>query len=131
MSAQKFLLLVEDEVLVSDLLAEALIDAGFEVLVAADGTRAIRDLEEDTSRFQCVITDIRLPPGPDGWEMGHRARELDHSIAIIYISGDSAVDWASKGVPNSVMLTKPFAAAQLVTAVSTLLNEADKRNALS
>jgi hypothetical protein len=38
------------------------------------------------------------------------------------MSGASAVDWPSKGVPNSIMLAKPFAPAQLVTAVSNLLN---------
>jgi hypothetical protein len=39
-----------------------------------------------------------------------------------YLSGDSAEDWTSKGVPHSIMLPKPFAPAQLVTAVSQLLN---------
>jgi hypothetical protein len=38
------------------------------------------------------------------------------------MSGVHADEWASKGVPNSVMLAKPFAPAQLVTAVSQLLN---------
>ena len=38
------------------------------------------------------------------------------------MSGAHADEWASKGVPNSIMLAKPFAAAQLVTAVSQLLN---------
>ena len=38
------------------------------------------------------------------------------------MSGAHAADWASKGVPNSIMLEKPFAPAQLVTAVATLLN---------
>jgi hypothetical protein len=38
------------------------------------------------------------------------------------MSGDSAGDWAANGVPNSIMLNKPFAPAQLVTAVSQLLN---------
>jgi hypothetical protein len=38
------------------------------------------------------------------------------------MSGKDADDWASKGVPNSIMLAKPFAPAQLVTAVSQLLN---------
>jgi hypothetical protein len=40
------------------------------------------------------------------------------------MSGSNAEDWASKGVPHSVMLAKPFAPAQLVTAVSQLLNAA-------
>ena len=41
---------------------------------------------------------------------------------VIYMSGDSAEDWSSQGVPNSIMLSKPFAPAQLVTAVSQVLN---------
>jgi hypothetical protein len=41
------------------------------------------------------------------------------------MSGDSAPEWTSKGVPNSIMVAKPFAPAQIITAVSTLLNQAD------
>ncbi|MGA8898788.1 MAG: response regulator, partial [Bradyrhizobium sp.] len=40
------------------------------------------------------------------------------------MSGRDADDWAAKGVPNSIMLAKPFAPAQLVNAVSQLLNDA-------
>ena len=45
-------------------------------------------------------------------------------MPVIYMTGTHAEDWASKGVPNSVLLTKPFAPAQLVTALSNLLNAA-------
>ena len=74
-----------------------------------------------------MITDIRLGKGPSGWEVGHRAREIVSGIPVIYISGDSAHDWSAKGVPNSVMVPKPFVAAQIITAISTLLNEVDPR----
>ena len=37
------------------------------------------------------------------------------------MTGDSAADWSAEGVPNSVMLQKPFAEAQLLTAMGTLL----------
>jgi hypothetical protein len=40
------------------------------------------------------------------------------------MTGAAADQWASHGVPNSILLTKPFAPAQLVTAVSQLLNSA-------
>jgi hypothetical protein len=39
------------------------------------------------------------------------------------MSGDSAGDHTSQGVPDSIMVQKPFAAAQIVTAVSTLINK--------
>ena len=43
-------------------------------------------------------------------------------MPVIYMTGTHSEQWASKGVPNSVLLAKPFAPAQLVTAISKLLN---------
>ena len=45
-------------------------------------------------------------------------------MPVVYMTGTHGEEWASKGVPNSVLLLKPFAPAQLVTAVSTLLYDA-------
>lgn len=53
-------------------------------------------------------------------QVAKHARELDPEFPVVYMSGDSAADWASKGVPNSIRLSKPFAPAQLVTAVFSL-----------
>ena len=64
----------------------------------------------------------------DGWEVAQQARKIDPEFPIVYISGASAADWPSKGVPNSIMLAKPFAPVQLVTAVSNLLNGATTSN---
>ena len=69
-----------------------------------------------------LVTDINLRGRIDGWEVAQRAREIDPHFPVVYISGASAAEWPSKGVPNSVMLEKPFAPAQLVTAVASLLN---------
>lgn len=68
------------------------------------------------------MPDVRLPD-VDGWEVAHVARELNPSIPVTYLSGDSAVEWSANGVPNSLMLQKPFAMAQLITGVTTLMNE--------
>ena len=38
------------------------------------------------------------------------------------MTGADGHEWASKGVPHSLLMTKPFAPAQAVTAVSHLLN---------
>jgi hypothetical protein len=43
-------------------------------------------------------------------------------LAIVYMTGDSAGEWAARGIPNSILLTTPFAPAQLITAVSQLMN---------
>ena len=119
------LFLVEDDVLIRELLEASLTDAGFEVVEVSCGTTALAEFDTDAARFRAVITDIRLGAGPDGWAVARRARELVPNMPVVYMSGDSSHDWSSKGVPNSLMVAKPFAPAQIITAVSTLLNAAD------
>ena len=58
----------------------------------------------------------------NGWQVAKAAREIDPAFPIVYMTGAAAGDWPSHGVPNSILLEKPFAPAQLVTAVSQLLN---------
>ena len=79
-------------------------------------------LEGRTGNYRALVTDISLRGRIDGWEVAKQAREIDPQFPIVCMSGASADDWAFKGVPNSIMLSKPFAPAQLVTAVSNLLN---------
>jgi len=119
------LLLVEDDASVQGLLSAELAEAGFAVVAVGDGTRALAGLNADAIRFCAVITDIKLGRSPDGWDLGRRARELVSDMPVIYMTGDSSHEWSSKGVPNSVVIAKPFAPAQLVTAISLLINDAD------
>jgi CheY-like chemotaxis protein len=123
------ILLVEDEILIQEILLAQFDDAGFEIVFANDGNQAIAELNADAGRFKAVITDIRLPKGPDGWEVARHAREHVPDMPIVYITGDSTHEWSSKGLPNSVVLLKPFAPLQLSTAVSTLITNADTRRA--
>jgi DNA-binding response OmpR family regulator len=125
MSSSVPLLLVEDEPLIIDVLEFALTDSGYEVSKANSGTQALENIDAYGSRYRAIVTDIKLGRGHDGWAVAKRARELFPRMPIVYMSGDSASEWASKGVPGSVILAKPFAPAQLVTAVSTLVTEAD------
>ena len=73
-------------------------------------------------KYRALVTDIQLRGVMDGWEVAKRAREIDPEFPIVYMTGGNAAEWPSRGVPNSILLTKPFAPAQLVTAVSQLLN---------
>lgn len=118
------LLLVEDEPLIRTMLAEALEDGGYALAEAENGEKAIAELNS-TKGFVGLITDIRLGPGLSGWEVARKARQGAPGIAVVYVTGDSAGDWVAEGVPNSVLLQKPFAGAQVTTAISNLLNAVD------
>lgn len=119
------LLLADDDVLVTDVLAAELAEAGFDVVVAYGGTQALTTLDEDATRFKAVITDINLGNGADGWEVGRRAREFVPDMPVVYVSGDSGSEWSSKGVPNSKIIAKPFALPQLLTTISMLISDTD------
>jgi DNA-binding response OmpR family regulator len=116
-------LVVEDDQLVQGIVEESLTDGGFEVAIASSGENAVELLDTSERKYRALVTDINLNPGKvSGWDVARHAREIDPNFPVVYMSGRDAGDWASKGVPNSVMLAKPFAPAQLVTAVSHLLN---------
>jgi DNA-binding response OmpR family regulator len=119
------ILVVEDEPLILLDVEAALTDAGFEVLTAPDARTAMALLDQKSADIRAVLTDIRLGKGPNGWDVGRYARVGVPAIPVVYMSGDSSGDWMVQGVPHSIMIAKPFAFAQVVTAISTLLNQAD------
>ncbi len=128
MQATILILLVEDEPKIRSLLQEALEDGGYELVVARNGSEAVASLEGRADGLRGLITDIDLGQGPDGWDVARRARELKPEISIVYMSGASVHDWNAHGVPNSTMVAKPFAPAQILTAISALLNTTDSHH---
>lgn len=119
-SNQLICLLVEDEPLILKLLTTQLEDGGFSVVTASDGAVALRMIADHHSDISAMVTDIRMP-GVDGWELARRARDAMPEIPVVYVSGDSASQWDREGVPNSLMLQKPFLGPHLLTALATLL----------
>jgi DNA-binding response OmpR family regulator len=115
-------LVVEDDDAIQTLVEAALTDAGFEPAVAPSGEEAVTLLKGMKNQYRALVTDISLRGKMDGWEVAQQAREINPDFPIVYMSGRNAAEWASKGVPNSIMLEKPFAPAQLVTAIANLLN---------
>ena len=116
------ILVVEDDHAIQSVVKEALTDGGFEPAIAASGEEAVTLLKGGLIKYRALVTDINLRGTMGGWEVAKVAREIDPEFPIIYMTGASADQYASHGVPNSILLTKPFAPAQLVTAVSQLLN---------
>ena len=82
-------------------------------------------LDAEDAKYRAVITDVNLGSAKvTGWQVAKRAREKNSELPIVYMTGGGGHSTrGSMGVPNSVLLTKlTFAAAQVVTAVSQLLN---------
>ena len=116
------ILVVDDDPAIQDVVMDALSEGGFEAAVTQSGEEAVTLLQGASANYRALITDINLLGRFDGWEVAKRARQISPDIPVIYMTGAAAVDWASRGVPNSLLLQKPFAPAQIVTAVAQMLN---------
>lgn len=118
-------LVVEDEELIQDVVEEVLEEGGYRVAKAFSAEYAIQMLKDgEGATFRALVTDVNLGSGQTGWDVAHRARELFPELPVIYTTTANANDWRANGVPNSILITKPFAPAQLVSAVSQLINAA-------
>lgn len=126
---EPIVLLIEDEPLVLLVAQDALQAGGYTVLPVQIASEALTLLNDRISDLAGLVTDIRLPGGSDGWEIARHARELMPNLPVVYTTGDSAADWSSKGVPNSLLIQKPYAGAQLLTAISTVMIKADANRA--
>jgi CheY-like chemotaxis protein len=120
---KQHVLVVEDEALLQQVLQDLLEEAGFAVTVSASGEAAVERLQREEQAYVALVTDIHLSrSGLTGWDVARRARELNAVLPVVYITGAAADDWPSNGVPNSILVAKPFVPAQIITAVSQLLN---------
>jgi CheY-like chemotaxis protein len=118
-------LLVEDEPLVLLVAQDVLEAGGYTVLPVQHPSEALKVIDSRIGELSGLVTDVRLPGGADGWEIARRARELKADLPVVYTTGDSAMEWPVLGVPNSVLIQKPYAPAQLLTAISTLMTNVD------
>ncbi len=116
------ILIVEDDPDLQGIVEDALAEGGFETAIAPSAEEAITLLKGKVKPYRVLVTDINLKGHMNGWEVAKQARLIDPSFPVVYTTGAAAGQWPVYGVPNSVLLEKPFAPAQLVTAVSQLLN---------
>ena len=115
------ILIVEDDTLIQMDLEHALHDGGYATITDVSGETAMAKLETEP-KVRALITDINLKNEASGWDVARRARELFPDLPVIYVTSVAADEWTSQGVPKSLLIQKPFAPAQITTAVSQLLN---------
>lgn len=122
MTELPLILVIEDEYLTCKDVEAALADGGFATEAVFSGEEALTLFMGGVRNYRALVTDVRLGGNLTGWDVAKRIREKEPAFPDIYMTGHAADQWASHGVPNSVLISKPFALAQLVTAVSNLLN---------
>jgi len=109
-------LVVEDDQVIGSVLEDALTDGGFQSSIASSGEVALTLLGK--GKYDFLVLDIKLgKDGIRGWHVARRARAINPGLPVIYMSGAAGEEWEVYGVAKSVILTKPFAPAQLISAI--------------
>lgn len=104
-TARRVILVVEDEALVRDLIAQALRDAGWEVLESHTAEAAIGYLLEGRA-VDVVFTDIQLAGSLSGWDLADECKAVCPEAAVLYTSGNAAD--RSRRVEGSLFFDKPY-----------------------
>jgi CheY-like chemotaxis protein len=112
-------LVVDDDALMRELLAEWLSEAGYRVRQAENGANALRMLRSRPAAL--LITDMDMP-GRDGAQTLDDARRMLPGLAVIAISGgarDASQNWAATALKLGAAkaLAKPFERHDLLAAV--------------
>jgi len=122
MSESVCVFVVDDDPLIAMTIEHALEEAGFEFRSAGSAAEMAVLFERHGETCRALITDVNLGEATNGWDVARDARQRFPNLPVVYVTGDSAHEWTVQGVPNSILVGKPFVAAQLITAVATLLN---------
>jgi len=116
MTAPASLLIVDDDEVFRERLAQALRQRGQDVVTAADGDEAIRAAEK--GRLQAAVVDLRMP-GMTGTELLPKLLRLHPKLRVVVLTGygsiASAVEAMRLGAHNYV--SKPADADDVLAAV--------------
>ncbi len=115
-------LLVEDEPMISSLVADELSEHGFAVHEVATGDAALRYINSGET-VDILFTDVNLPGGIDGTELAIRVRGIRPELPIVYAAGRYSALGLGKMVPRSVFVPKPYRPAEVCTLLARLTDD--------
>lgn len=114
------MLLVEDDIKISDFVITGLKQAGYAVDHAPDGIDGMH--LATTERYDIIVLDIMLP-GIDGLTIIEKMRKSDIKVPVIVLSARRSTDDRVKGLYTGAddYLTKPFSFSELLARIQALL----------
>ena len=119
------ILVVEDELKTGDYLRQGLMEAGFIVDLLRNGEDGLYAALSEA--YDLAILDVMLP-GMDGWSVLKGIRNSGRELPVLFLTARDEVDDRVRGLELGAddYLVKPFAFAELLARVRTLLRRGAK-----
>jgi len=122
------ILIVDDEEIIRDSLAEWMTDAGYEATVAPDGKEAlaiIRKNEDgpEEEQFDVVLADLKMPE-MDGMELMRHIKEINPNLAVIIMTAFGTIASAIESIKSGAydFLEKPFCPERVEVIIKNALS---------
>jgi two-component system chemotaxis response regulator CheY len=115
-----FVLVVEDDESLREVMSWTLSDSGFEVAAVENGAEALAFVTANPPKL--ILLDMRMPV-MDGWEFARRYRSSPgpHAPIVVVTAAADARGLAAQIEANG-FLEKPFDVEELITIVQSYLN---------
>jgi len=116
------LLLLEDDLILQEIIAEYLLEQGYIVDAYLDGEKALDAVM--TQQYDMLLLDVNVPE-IDGFELLGYLREIKNNIPVIFITSLSGIKSLKKGFELGAndYLKKPFELAELCIRIEHHLQE--------
>ncbi len=120
------ILVIDDEEVIRSLIVEILETAGHDATGAESAERALELL--DAGEFDLVVSDV-IMPGLSGLELLELVESRSASLPVVLVTGASTYETLSQALTRGAagLVTKPFAHADLQSAVADALERATRR----
>ena len=114
------ILLLEDDINLSETIEEYLEDEGYEVVSAYDGISAEDIIYE--KKFDILLLDVNVP-GINGFELLKKVRDNGDETPAIFITSLNSTDDLSSGYESGCddYIRKPFELKELLLRIKTIL----------
>ncbi|WP_108670282.1 response regulator transcription factor [Peribacillus acanthi] len=120
---QHTILVVDDDIYITEMIQLYLVKKGFHVLSAHNGIEALNLIQ--SHNIHCMILDIMLPH-MDGWQVCEKARQKsDIPILMLSAKGESEDKVQGLTLGADDYLVKPFDPNELIARVISLLRRAN------
>jgi PAS domain S-box-containing protein len=121
---RKIVLLVDDDEAVRGAAVGMLDSLGYDVLVASNGQDAL-NLLASSDNIDVLLTDVMMPDGMSGAELGEKARRRRPNVKILFASGyfEGALVRDGNLLASTDFLVKPYRKKDLERKLDELLEE--------
>ncbi len=117
-------LVVDDDLLVREPIADYLREVGYEVLEAGDAHEAI-NVVDHADHVDVVFSDVRMPGELDGIGLARWVRAHRPDVAVLLTSGYDGKGWLASDLGRDVrLLQKPYTQDQVLRHIKRLLSAA-------